>query len=175
LEVPLGESNSFVAAPWVEQHYDSLDGWRAEAVVGFKRAFHRSGDTVMAVQAGALWMSHPAAGCSDGGGEVRWLGGRSFGEGGFVDVEAATRALEGGCAGERLDLTAGYRPRDNWLAMGQAFLDAPWEGEETVRAQLSLVRCGRSGRGIQQGLRARVNDGIDEPALRRGLCGRPGD
>jgi hypothetical protein len=59
--------------------------------------------------------------------------------------------------------------------MGQVFLDAPREGEETVRAQLSLVRFGRSGRGIQLGLRARVNDGIDEPALMIGLWGRPGD
>jgi hypothetical protein len=82
-------------------------------------------------------MSHPNEGCSEGGAELRWLGGRSFGQTSFVNVEAATRALEGGCEGQRLDLTAGYRPGENWLAMGQIFLDAPQDGEETVKAQLT--------------------------------------
>lgn len=174
-EVPFGEANSFVAAPWLEQNYDTLEGWRAEGVVGLKRAVFRSEDTVMALQAGALWMSHPAEGCSEGGAELRWLGGRSFGESAFVNVEAATRALEGGCGGERLDLTAGYRPSENWLAMGQIFVDAPQQGEENVKAQLTVVRFGRSGRGLQIGLRARIDGGGEEPALVIGLWGRPGD
>ncbi len=174
-EVPFGERNAVVAAPWVEQNYDTIDGWRGEAVVGLKRAIFRGESTVMAVQAGALWMSHPNEGCSEGGAELRWLGGRSFGQTSFVNVEAATRALEGGCEGQRLDLTAGYRPGENWLAMGQIFLDAPQDGEETVKAQLTLVRFGRSGRGIQIGLRGRIDGGSAEPALVIGLWGRPGD
>lgn len=174
-ETPLGDENSFVAAPWLEQNYDSVDGWRAEAVVGLKRAVFRSDDTVMALQAGALWMSHPGEGCSEGGAELRWLGGRSFWAGAFVNVEAATRVLEGGCEDQRLDLTAGYRPSDNWLAMGQIFVDAPQQGEEMVKAQLTVVRFGRSGRGIQLGLRARIDGDDAEPALVLGLWGRPGD
>jgi hypothetical protein len=79
-EVPFGERNAVVAAPWVEQNYDTIDGWRGEAVVGLKRAIFRGESTVMAVQAGALWMSHPNEGCSEGGAELRWLGGRSFGQ-----------------------------------------------------------------------------------------------
>lgn len=100
---------------------------------------------------------------------------RSVGETGFVNIEVAARALEGGCEGERLDLTAGFRPSENWLAMGQLFFDAPREGDETVKAQLTLVSFTQSGRGIQVGLRARIDDGIEEPALVVALWGRPGD
>lgn len=164
-ETPLGESSSFVASPWYEQNYDTADGWRAEAVVGVKRTVFRSDDTVMAVQASALWMSHPGDACGEGGVEVRWLGGRSFDNGAFVNVEAAGRALEGGCGGERLDLTGGARFGGSWLALGQVFLDAAHEGEETVRAQISLVRFGDNGRGVQLGLRARIDGGAEEPAL----------
>jgi hypothetical protein len=175
-EIPIGAEDSVVAAPWFEQNYDTLDGWRGEATLGVKHAFFRGDMSVMAVQAGALWISHPNVdNCSEGGAELRWLGGRSFSHGGFLNFEAATRALEGGCEGERLDLTAGFRPRENWLAMGQIFLDAPREGEETVKAQLTLVRFGESGRGIQIGLRTRIDGGPQEPALVIGLWGRPGD
>jgi hypothetical protein len=175
LEAPLGERTSFIAAPWYEQNYDTQDGWRAEAVVGLKRAIFRSEDTVMALQVGALWLSHPNAECSEGGAELRWLGGHSFDNGAFLNLEAATRALSGGCAGERLDLTGGTRFGDHWLALGQVFLDAPQDGEDTVKAQVSLVRFGENGRGIQLGLRARVDGGAPEPALVLGFWGPAAD
>jgi hypothetical protein len=173
-EVPIGDQNSLVAAPWFEQNYDTLDGWRGETTLGLKHAFHRGETTVMAVQASALWISHPEVGCSEGGAELRWLGGMSFENGVFLNAEAATRLLDGGCGGERLDLTAGYRFGENWLAMGQLFVDAHRDGEEFVKAQLTLVRFGNSGRGLQFGVRARV-DGAEEPALVLGWWGRPGD
>lgn len=174
-EIPIGDYSSVVAAPWVESNYDTLDGWRAEAIVGVKRAVFRSEDTVVAVQGGALWISHPRdEACSEGGAEARVLGGRSFGRSAFFNAELAGRVLEGGCEGARLDLTTGYRPSENWLAMGQIFVDAPIDGDETVKAQLTVVRFGRSGRGIQVGLRARVDGGDLEPALVLGLWGRPG-
>jgi hypothetical protein len=174
-EAPLDDNASIVAAPWLEQNYDTLEGWRGEATLGLKRTVFRDGATVMAVQAGALWISHPPIGCGEGGAELRWLGGRSFENGAFLNAEIAMRALDGGCGGERLDLTAGFRPRENWLAMGQVFADLSRDGEESVRAQLSLVRFGESGRGIQIGVRARVDDAGQEPALVIGWWGRPGD
>ena len=76
-----------------------------------------------------------------------------------MNLEAATRALEGGCESERLDLTAGYRPNEDWLIMGQVFLDAPREGEDAVKAQFTVVRFGDEGRGLQFGLRTRLDDG----------------
>jgi hypothetical protein len=174
-EAPVGEANSFVFAPWAETNYDTLDGWRAEATVALKHVIYRDGPNIMALQAGALWVSHPEGGCDEGGAELRWLGGRSFGETGFLNVETAARALSGGCEGGRVDVTAGYRPAENWLTMGQVFFDAPVEGDETVKAQLTLVRFGRRGRGIQVGVRARIDGGDPEPALVLGLWGRPGD
>ncbi len=92
-----------------------------------------------------------------------------------MNFELATRALDGGCEGERLDLTAGYRPNDDWLVMGQLFLDAPRDGDESVKAQFTLVRFGDDGRGIQIGVRARIDDGAQEPAIVIGLWGRPGN
>jgi hypothetical protein len=144
--------------------------------VGVTHAFYRDDENVMAIQAGALWVSNPDEGCDEGGAEVRFLGGRSLNEGrAFFNVEAAARGLNGGCEGGRLDLTAGYRPNENWLAMGQVFLDSPVEGDDTLKAQLTVVRFGRSGRGIQMGVRARIDGGAPEPALVIGLWGRPGD
>lgn len=176
LEAPVAEDTSIVALPWVEQNYDREDGWRGEAIVAVKHTVFEEGDTVMAVQAGALWMSHPSEdGCSEGGAEVRWLTGRSFDNGGFLNLEAAGRTLSGGCQGGRLEVTAGYRPADNWLVMGQVFFDAPREAEETVKAQITFVRFGESGRGLQIGVRARIDGGEPEPALVIGLWGRPGD
>jgi len=92
-------------------------------------------------------------------------GGRSFDNGAFLNVEAAARILDGGCGGERVDITGGARFSQNWLALGQIFIDAPQGGEEAVKAQLSLVRFGENGRGIQLGLRARIDGGAEEPAL----------
>ena len=175
-EEPLRNDTSLVFAPWVESNHLSPDGFRAEATFGAKHAFYRSEDNVLAIQAGALWVSNPDEGCSEGGAEARFLGGRSLGDGrAFVNVEAAARALSGGCEGGRIDLTAGYRPSENWLAMGQVFLDSPVEGDDTLKAQLTVVRFGRSGRGIQVGVRARIDGGEAEPALVIGLWGRPRD
>lgn len=176
LELPVAHGASFVLAPWVEQNYDTLDGWRGEALVGFKRTVFEADNTVVAIQAGALWVSHPDSACSEGGAEVRVLGGRAFASGSsFVNLEAAARGLVGGCEGARLDLTLGYRPNPDWLAMGQIFLDAPLDGRESVKAQITLVRFRDNGNGFQIGLRGRIDGEALEPALVLGLWGRPGD
>lgn len=165
LEAPLDEDTSIVIAPWVEQNYDSEDGWRGEATLGLKRKVYDTETGVVAVQASALWLSYPTPDCSEGGAELRLLAGRNIGETGFVNAEIAGRALEGGCGGERLDLTIGYRPADNWLGIAQVFADSTRGGEEAVRGQVSFVRFGERGRGIQFGLRARLDGGPAEPAL----------
>lgn len=58
--------------------------------------------------------------------------------------------------------------------MGQVFLDIPREAEETVKVQFSLVRFTESGYGVQLGLRLRVDEGAQEPALVIGLWPRSG-
>lgn len=174
-EAPLANDWSLVAAPWVEQSYEIEQGWRGEAIAGVKHAWTGEGGGALALQAGAFWASEPGPQCSEGGAEARVLVGRKLGERFFVNAEAAGRVLEGGCAGQRLDLTLGYRPSGDWLVMGQVFTDAPDFGEDSVKAQLTLVRFGENGRGIQLGLRARLDGDDAEPALVLGLWGRPGE
>lgn len=175
IEAPLSDRLSLVAAPWVEQNYDTVEGWRGEATFAAKRTLRRTDDSAMALQLGALWLSDPGAGCDEGGVELRWLGGVSRFEGAaFFNAEAAARVLSGGCGGARLDLTAGYRPNRRWLGMAQLFYDAPSEREETLKAQLTLVHFRESGRGVQVGLRTRIDSGFTEPALVIAFWGRAG-
>jgi hypothetical protein len=173
-EVPNDDKSSIILVPWVETNDDTLEGWRGEATLAYKRVVYRDDRNIVALQGGALWVSHPAD-CGEGGAEVRVLAGRGFGETGFVNMEIAGRALSGGCEGGRMDVTAGYRPLDNWLALGQVFFDAPVDGDDTVRGQVSLVRFDKDGRGVQVGFRARVDGGAPEPTLVIGLWGQPGD
>ncbi len=173
---PVATDTSVVFAPWFESNHLVSDGWRGEAVFGFKHAFYRTGESVMALQAGALWVSNPDEGCSEGGAELRFLAGRSFAGGrAFANVETGVRALSGGCEGGRVEVSAGYRPRENWLAAGQVFMDAPVEGDDSLKVQVSEVRFGRSGMGIQLGVRARTDGGEPEPAVVLGLWAPPRD
>lgn len=175
LEQPIGGQNSLVAAPWFEQNFDTLDGWRGEATIGFKRALGSRGEWTFALQPGALWVSHPPVVCGEGGAELRALSGRNVSGAGFINVEVAARVLEGGCGESRVDLTAGYRPNETWLALGEVFFHGPEDSEESFKAQLSIVRFGRDGRALQLGVRARVDGEDAEPALVVGVWGRPGD
>ncbi len=176
VEEPLGQNTSVVFAPWVETDPARGDGERIEATFTVKHAIYRSGDNVVAVQTGGLWVSDPGEGCGEGGAEVRVLGGHSYSDGrGFINVEAAARALSGGCEGGRAELTVGYRPNERWLGMGQVFLDSPVDGDPSAKAQISLVGFDRSGRGWQIGLRARIDSEDIEPAIVIGLWGRPRD
>jgi hypothetical protein len=167
-EVPISEDTSVVAAPWLEHDSGAVDGWRGEGVLGFKRSLLQRGPLVTGLQGSAVWMSHPQADCEGWGGEFRWLGGVSYGEG-FVNLEAATRVLGDGCEERRLDMTLGYRPADGWLGLGQILIEAPEERERTLRLQVSLVRFGEDGQGLQVGLRGRIDGGPAEPALVIGL------
>lgn len=178
LETPIAQRASVVFSPWVTQdpaQGGTLDALRWEAALGAKQEVLRGERYVMAVQAGAIWYSDPEPRCSEAGLEARWLGGASFAEGrGFANLEAARRASEGGCDATRVDLTLGYRPGENWLGMAQIFADRR-TGEPAVRMQLSVVRFGRGGRGLQLGVRARLDEGAGEPAIVLGFWGRPRD
>lgn len=173
-EAPVSEQSSVVIAPWSESAPDLESGWRGELVVGVKNAVFRDDQRVMALQAGVYWRSDPPDDCGEGGIEARWLGGRSVGETGFVNLEVAGRVLDEGCPAARVNITVGYRPQENWVAMGEIFYDAPREGDESLKLQLSLVRFGENGRGVQVGLRTRL-DGPAESALVLAWWGRPGD
>jgi len=137
LEGPLTTDISVIGSSWAEYSYALEEGTRGEAVVGVKYAMFRDDQSVMAVQGGALWRSDPPQGCGEGGVELRWLGGRSLGGRGFANLEVAGRLLEGGCAEERVELAAGFRPAEQCLALGQVFLPA----RETKACNSSSASC----------------------------------
>lgn len=172
-EAPLGDRHALVLAPWAERSEETQDGWRAETAIGVKRAVVREAETVVAMQASAVWVTTPPDACGEGGAEARVLAGRTLGGRSFANVEVAARALEGGCGGQRLDVTLGHRPAEHWLGMAQLFVDAPIDGRETIRGQVSLVAFGANDRGIQIGIRARLDGEDAEPALIIGLWRRP--
>jgi hypothetical protein len=175
-EIPLGADTSIVASPWVEQNYDGGESWRAEAVVGVKRAVFRDERFAFALSASVVWESEPDDGCGEGGFELRGLAGGSADEGrAFMNFEVAGRTLEDGCAGARAEVTAGRHLGDRWLTLGQLFVDASEDDEAVVRGQLSLARFSEEGRGVQLGVRARLDGEEDELALVLGFWGRPGD
>ncbi|MGE0597031.1 MAG: hypothetical protein AB7P07_11725 [Hyphomonadaceae bacterium] len=174
LERPIHERVALVAAPWVtsDDFTAGWDGLRWETTLGAKAAVLRRPGQVMAVQGAAVWHSDPFGTCEETGIELRWLGGAAFGDGrGFLNLEAAQRSFEGGCRTGRYDLTLGYRPDEGWLGMAQFFFDDPELGESALKAQLTLVRFGASGRGVQVGLRGRVDGEAVEPALVLGFWG----
>ncbi len=175
LEQPIEESRALVGAAWLTQDYTVTSGVRGEATFGLKQSLYRDERWIVAAQGAALWNSEPTGECEEAGGELRLLAGRTLGNGWFINAETAYRGLGGGCGGPRLDLTAGFRGGENWMALGQVFYDAPHEGDEVVRAQVTLVGTIGGGRQVQLGLRSRIDDGAQELALVVGVWRGPGD
>lgn len=172
VESPLTATTALVLSPWIVQ--DSTNAWRGEATIAAKHVVARTEHTITAVQAGALWVSEPPVHCQEGGAELRVLGGASLPYHSFMNVEAAERVLSGGCADQRVDVTAGIHSGSHWLGMAQVFVDGPQYGDETVKLQLSLVHFDDHGHGVQFGVRDRVDGGEHEPALVLALWTEPG-
>ena len=174
LEAPLTHNDSVVISPWLIQDYSDETGWRAEATIAAKHVIARSDHTITAVQAGALWVSDPPAHCEEGGAEVRALGGMNLPHNSFINAEVAERVLSGGCTDQRVEITAGMHAGRHWMGLAQVFVDGPQYGDETVKAQLSLVHFDNHGRGIQLGIRNRIDGGEDELALVLSFWTEPG-
>lgn len=171
-ENAINPESAIVASTWAEST-TGYDGpvWRGEASLALKRSVDIEGPQVSAIQAGVVWRSD-LEDCSEAGVEVRWLGGTTLAGGAlgaFANVEAAVRAHDGGCGGLRYDLTMGFRPQDNWLALAQVFSDAPEAGDGSLKAQLSLVRFDHNWEGVQLGLRAPIDGGEGPVMLVLGL------
>lgn len=167
-EQPLDEGWSLVATPWsLNGPSAGPDYWKAETVISLKWAVSEREGAVSAAQAGLVWRSDLAE-CGETGMELRWLQGiapRAW-DGAFVNLEAAARVHDGGCAGARFDLTAGTRAGSDWLTLAELFTDAPEGGDLSVKAQLSFVWFGAEADigGVQLGLRAPL-DGADAPVM----------
>ncbi len=148
------------------------DGWRGEALIAGKWAAWRPAGGAIALQAGATWSYEPAAPCEGPGAEVRALAGKSFGRT-FVNAEGAYRLRGANCDHGRFDLTAGWKPTEGWLILGQGFVDRDLSlgvgGKQTEKIQLSATRFTRGGQGVQIGFRRGLGGTRDEMALVLGL------
>lgn len=174
-ERPIERETSVVATTWFTRDITQQSTFRGEASLGLKQQIFENDDWVVAAQGSALWQSEPGPDCGEAGGELRVLAGRSLSERTFLNTEVALREYGGSCGATRFDVTAGWRPNSRWLALGQVFYDAPDQGEEVIRAQVTLVRFLNSGRGIQIGVRSRIDGEADEVMLVLGSWGRRGD
>lgn len=145
---------------------DGLGEERDEADLGVKVLGYRTDRIALALQGGVTWRSETEPACPDVGGEIRGLAGRSSASGKtFLNGEAAYRYANG-CSHARYEVTAGWRPNDTWLALGQVFIDDDLRYGETIKAQASLVRFTTRGRGLQISARIQVQDGdVIEPTI----------
>ena len=163
-EEPIGSDYALIGSQWIESAplYGGR-GYRAETTVFLKRKLDDEGRFVSALQGGIVWRSD-LIDCTRYGAELRYLAGMNLANGAFINAELAVRSFDGDCTAARIDLTAGYRPEDNWLALGQIFSDAPRGGEDSLKLQISAVRFAAEGWGVQFGLRAPV-DGDEGPLM----------
>lgn len=81
-------------------------------------------------------------------------GGRFFATGGI-----GARAQGHDCIHARYDLTLGVKPHSRVLGLAQVFVDDDLTFGETLKAQASVVAFERNGRGVQLGVRMRLDAG----------------
>ncbi|MBI1187005.1 MAG: hypothetical protein GC206_06675 [Alphaproteobacteria bacterium] len=165
LELPMNRRFAFIAQPRFSYSEEtSQEPFQADVAAGVKAQLYRGPWAAAAVQASGVWRNEPEElSCGQGGGEVRALAGVSAPRS-FYNIEAAFRLQSGGCARQRLEATAGFRPNDRWMAIGNTFLESTATGQNSVKAQASVVRFGPAG-GLQIGLRFRLDGDRREPAL----------
>lgn len=156
---------------------DALGFSEDETDAGLKVAVHRGTRTAAALQLSGTYVSAPTVpGCDRWGGEARGLAGISSRNGrSFANIEAAYR-YSPGCNHARYEVTGGYRPGVRWLSLAQVFVDDDLQFGETIKAQASLVRFTKAGRGVQLSVRFRVDDSaVIEPTLILGYWSRSRD
>ncbi|MDX2234886.1 MAG: hypothetical protein NW200_10355 [Hyphomonadaceae bacterium] len=164
VEEPLGDRFAVVGRAYYAT--DNLGSETNEADAGLKARLWRDGRTALAAQIGPTWRSAPPPGCAQNGGESRALAGRS-GRGGrsFVNLEVAYR-YNPGCSHVRYEATYGHRTGSRWLWLAQVFADDDLRFGETIKAQATMVRFSKAGRGLQLSARIQL-DGAEviEPTL----------
>ncbi len=168
IEAPLNARVSVVANHW-SQTVTTFDGTdtRNESVLAGKVRVLRGDRSVVSVQGGVVWDSRADGDCGEWGGEARLLAGAAS-RGGkyFVSGELGARAQGNDCIHARYDLTVGVKPHRRLLALAQVFVDDDLTYGETLKTQVSAVVFERNGRGVQLGLRMRLDAGeFIEPTI----------
>ena len=126
--------------------FDSATGLSASEV-GLRWAVRQDANAVYSLQATALIpgqgenVSNRPLGDGGQAWEVRALWGHAFGETVFTDAQLAYRWRDAENLDElRLDATFGWRPRENWLLLGQAFAVTSAEAGRAGRADFDQLK-----------------------------------
>ncbi|WP_291842242.1 hypothetical protein [Maricaulis sp.] len=158
---------------------DAAQGLSASEVA-WRRQVWRSGPMIASLQATALIpgrgenVSNQAFGSGEMAAEIRSLLGRSVGERGFAEAQAAWRWRDGDYLDEaRFDLTAGWRLTDRWQVLAQSF--SVWSVEsdrpgarsfDQHKVQLSVSReMGRQTWQLGASLTPSGRNAIDQRAV----------
>lgn len=125
---------------------------RNEAQISIRRKLYEADGWALSAQAGAyIWKESAEAEASTGT-EYRLALGRSFGSGGWVNVEAASRQC-GGNAGPRWEGAIGHRVRQYDRAIVKVFGDGEGCAANISRVQASYVYGFNDKIGIELGWR----------------------
>ena len=168
IEAPLNSRISVVASHW-SQTVTTFDGTetRNESVLSGKYRLLRGDRSVVSVQSGVVWDSRASGACGEWGGEARVLAGAATRGGRFFATgELGARSQGSDCIHARYDLTLGVKPHRRILGLAQVFVDDDLTYGESLKAQASVVAFERNGRGVQLGVRMRLDAGeFIEPTI----------
>jgi hypothetical protein len=146
----LGHGWALVLAPSVSDQSNVFA--RNEAQISIRRALYEDNGWALSAQAGAYIWKEDATLAASSGIEYRLAAGKSFGQGGWANLEAATRQC-GGSGSIRWEGTLGHRVRSHDKAIFKVFGDGEGCAASISRVQASYV-YGLSERvGIELGWR----------------------
>jgi hypothetical protein len=125
---------------------------RNEAQLSLRRALYEQGVWAISAQAGAYVWKEGEADAASTGAEFRLAVGRSFGDGGWANVETALRGC-GGVNGLRWEGTLGHKIRQYDRAIIKVFGDSEGCAANITRVQASYVYGFNNRLGLEFGWR----------------------
>jgi hypothetical protein len=146
----LGRGWALVLAPSVSDENNLFA--RNEAQISVRRSFHEDYGWAFSGQAGAYVWREGDTQIVSSGVELRLAAGKSFGDGGWVNVETAVRGC-GGVNGLRWEGTVGHKVRRYDRAILKVFGDSEGCAANITRVQASYVYGLNSKLGIEVGWR----------------------
>ena len=146
----LGRGWALVLAPSISNQ-DNVFA-RNEAQVSLRRALYENHGWAVSTQLGAYVWKEAATEAASSGAEVRLAVGKSFGNGGWANVEAAVRGC-GGVNGLRWEGTLGHRVRQYDRAIVKVFGDSEGCAANITRVQASYVYGFNEKFGLELGWR----------------------
>lgn len=146
----LGRDWALVLAPSISDQ-DNVFA-RNEAQISLRRALYTNYGWAVSTQVGAYIWREEETDTSSRGAEVRIAVGKSFGDGGWANVEAAVRGC-GGINGLRWEGTVGHKVRRYDRAIVKIFGDSEGCAANITRVQASYVYGFNSRFGLELGWR----------------------